>query len=83
MTCAKLDGVSNYGILKSHNITVAHKPSNTQRDVLTKVKNPSFINSQTGEVYKYSAQNALPAMSEKLETKLRLLTNHFSKFSRH
>ena len=32
-------------ILRPHDITVAHKPSTTLRDVLTKVKDPSPINS--------------------------------------
>ena len=38
-------------ILRPHNITVAHKPSTTLRDVLTKVKDPSPINSRAGAVY--------------------------------
>ena len=39
-------------ILRPHDITVAHKPSTTLRDVLTKVKDPSPINSRAGAVYK-------------------------------
>ena len=39
-------------IMRPHNITVAHKPSTTPRDVLTKVKDPSPINSPAGAVYK-------------------------------
>ena len=39
-------------ILRPHDITVAHKPSTTLRDVLTKVKDPSPINPRVGAVYK-------------------------------
>ena len=39
-------------ILRPHDITVAHKPSTTLRDVVTKVKDPSPINSRAGAVYK-------------------------------
>ena len=39
-------------ILRPHDITVAQKPSTTLRDVLTKVKDPSPINSRAGAVYK-------------------------------
>ena len=50
-----------------HNITVAHKPSTILQHGLTKVNDPSPIISQAGAVYKIPWQNALPAMSEKLE----------------
>ena len=39
-------------ILRPRDIAVAHKPSTTLRDVLTKVKDPSLINSRAGAVYK-------------------------------
>ena len=39
-------------ILRPHDITVAHKPSTTLRDVLTRVKDPSHRNSRAGAVYK-------------------------------
>ena len=39
-------------ILRPPDITFAHKPSTTLRDVLTKVKDPSPINLRAGAVYK-------------------------------
>ncbi len=39
-------------ILRPQDITVAHKPSTTLRDVLTRVKDPSHINSRAEAVYK-------------------------------
>ena len=39
-------------ILRPYNILVAHKPSTTLRDVLTKVKDPSPKNSRVGAIYK-------------------------------
>ena len=54
-------------ILRFHDITVAHKPSTGLRDVLTKVKDPSPINSRTGAVYKIPCAECPAAMLEKLE----------------
>jgi hypothetical protein len=39
-------------ILRPYNIVVAHKPTTTLRDVLTRVKDPSPKNSRVGTVYK-------------------------------
>ena len=39
-------------ILRPHDITVAHKPSTTLRDVPTRVKDPSHRNSRAGAVNK-------------------------------
>ena len=41
----------NARILRHHNITVAHKPLTTLPQGLTKVKDPSTVNSRAGAVY--------------------------------